>query len=290
MRHRAKGRQLSRTASHKKALLANLATSLFRHDKIVTTEAKAKELRPYAERLITLARRGDLHARRLVERRLKDRDVTHRLFKDLGPHTKDPVVQRQLRDLCAKPHLTLILVDADPLPDQVRRLAVPLKLPLPDEAELEKVVRDTYHQIKSHSLYEITCSLTKRDMEALVQTLRGLTAAEAARVVASAVHDDYALNAAYGNCVDNQDLLTDSIAGCAYTRRLFVPHNQRATTVSGFAFESPPAGGHAAELSKGEQPLDDDDDSGQREQQQRIHDEPAGFDKVNDTGHPLSLL
>src|SRR2546426_11476129 len=68
MRHRAKGRQLSRTASHKKARLANLATSLFRHDKIVTTEAKAKELRPYAERLITLARRGDLHARRLVER------------------------------------------------------------------------------------------------------------------------------------------------------------------------------------------------------------------------------
>src|SRR2546423_10439702 len=85
MRPRARGRQLSRPASHKKALLANLATSLFRHDKIVTTEAKAKELRPYAERLITLARRGDLHARRLVERRLKDREGTHRPFKDLGP-------------------------------------------------------------------------------------------------------------------------------------------------------------------------------------------------------------
>jgi large subunit ribosomal protein L17 len=84
MRHRAKGRQLSRTASHKKALLANMATSLFRHDRIQTTEAKAKELRPYAERLITLARRGDLHARRLVERKLKDREVTHRLFTELG--------------------------------------------------------------------------------------------------------------------------------------------------------------------------------------------------------------
>ncbi len=84
MRHRAKHRQLSRTASHRKALLANLATSLFRHDRIETTEAKAKELRPYAERLITLARRGDLHARRLVERRIKDRDVTHRLFVELG--------------------------------------------------------------------------------------------------------------------------------------------------------------------------------------------------------------
>src|SRR6266699_3315403 len=86
MRHRAKGRQLSRTASHKKALLANLATSLFRHDRIVTTEAKAKELRPYAERLITLARRGDLHARRLVERRLKDRDVTRTAARRLHSH------------------------------------------------------------------------------------------------------------------------------------------------------------------------------------------------------------
>jgi large subunit ribosomal protein L17 len=84
LRHRAKHRQLSRTASHRKALLANLAASLFRHDRIETTEAKAKELRPYAERLITLARRGDLHARRLVERRIKDRDVTHRLFAELG--------------------------------------------------------------------------------------------------------------------------------------------------------------------------------------------------------------
>ncbi|MGQ0702110.1 MAG: 50S ribosomal protein L17 [Gemmatimonadales bacterium] len=85
MRHRAKGRQLSRTASHRKALLRNLAASLFRHDGIVTTQAKAKELRPYAERLITLARRGDLHARRLVERRIKDREVLGRLFREIGP-------------------------------------------------------------------------------------------------------------------------------------------------------------------------------------------------------------
>lgn len=84
MRHRVKGRQLSRTASHKKAMLANMATSLFRHDRVVTTEAKAKELRPYAERLITLARRGDLHARRLVERRIKDKEVSHRLFAEIG--------------------------------------------------------------------------------------------------------------------------------------------------------------------------------------------------------------
>lgn len=84
MRHRVKGKQLSRTASHKKAMLANMATSLFLHERVVTTQAKAKELRPYAERLITLARRGDLHARRLVERRIKDKAVSQRLFAEIG--------------------------------------------------------------------------------------------------------------------------------------------------------------------------------------------------------------
>jgi large subunit ribosomal protein L17 len=85
MRHRAKGRQLSRTSSHRRALLNNMATSLFEHGRVITTEAKAKELRPFAEKLITLARRGDLHARRLVERRIKDRETLSRLFSEIGP-------------------------------------------------------------------------------------------------------------------------------------------------------------------------------------------------------------
>ncbi|HEV8197200.1 MAG TPA: 50S ribosomal protein L17 [Gemmatimonadales bacterium] len=85
MRHRAKGRQLSRTSTHRKALLRNMAASLFLHDAIVTTEAKAKELRPFAERLITLARRGDLHARRQAERKIPDREILGRLFKEIGP-------------------------------------------------------------------------------------------------------------------------------------------------------------------------------------------------------------
>ena len=84
MRHRAKGRQLSRTSTHKRALLNNMAASLFEHGRVVTTEAKAKELRPFAEKLITLARRGDLHARRLVERRIKDRDTLGKLFSEIG--------------------------------------------------------------------------------------------------------------------------------------------------------------------------------------------------------------
>jgi large subunit ribosomal protein L17 len=85
MRHRAKGRQRSRTSSHRRALLNNMATSLFEHGRVVTTEAKAKELRPFAEKLITLARRGDLHARRLVQRKIKDRETLSRLFSEIGP-------------------------------------------------------------------------------------------------------------------------------------------------------------------------------------------------------------
>ncbi len=66
-------------------MLNNMATSLFVHGRVITTEAKAKELRPFAEKLITLARRGDLHARRLVERRIKDRETLTRLFGEIGP-------------------------------------------------------------------------------------------------------------------------------------------------------------------------------------------------------------
>ncbi len=85
MRHRKKGRKLSRTASHRKATLRNMATSLFRHERIETTTAKAKELRPYAERLVSLAKRGDLHARRLAARKIADRDVLVSLFDSIGP-------------------------------------------------------------------------------------------------------------------------------------------------------------------------------------------------------------
>lgn len=85
MRHRKKGRQLSRSRSHKRAMLRNMATSLFRHERIRTTEAKAKELRPYAERLITIARSDDVHNRRRAGRHIADREVLQKLFHDIGP-------------------------------------------------------------------------------------------------------------------------------------------------------------------------------------------------------------
>ena len=80
-----KGRRMGGSAAHQQHMLANLATALFEHGKITTTEAKARRLRPYAERLITFAKRGDLHARREVLTVVTDKDVVHVLFTDIGP-------------------------------------------------------------------------------------------------------------------------------------------------------------------------------------------------------------
>jgi len=89
MRHRRDGRQLSRTAEHRRALMRNLVTELFRHERIETTEAKAKEARRLAERLITFAKRGDLHARRQVDRYVMSREVTRKLFTTIAPWYAD---------------------------------------------------------------------------------------------------------------------------------------------------------------------------------------------------------
>mgnify|MGYP002624065085 CR=1 FL=1 len=85
MRHRRSGKQLGRTAEHRRALMRNLVTELFRHERIETTEAKAKEARRLAERLITFAKRGDLHARRHVDRFVMDPAVTRKLFGTIAP-------------------------------------------------------------------------------------------------------------------------------------------------------------------------------------------------------------
>ena len=84
MRHRKGIRKLGRTGTHRRAMLRNMATALFEHERIETTAAKAKALRPYAERLITLGKRGDLHSRRLAARHIQDRDVLKKLFDDLA--------------------------------------------------------------------------------------------------------------------------------------------------------------------------------------------------------------
>jgi large subunit ribosomal protein L17 len=84
-----KGPRLGGSSSHQKALLANLATSLFEHGRIKTTEPKARALRPYAEKLITHARKGTLHNRREVMKKIRDKDVVHTLFAEIGPFFAD---------------------------------------------------------------------------------------------------------------------------------------------------------------------------------------------------------
>ena len=85
MRHGKRGRKLGRTASHKRAMLNNMATSLFDNGKVRTTLPKAKELRGVVERLISFAKRGDLHARRQVLRRIQNKVVVAKLFDEIGP-------------------------------------------------------------------------------------------------------------------------------------------------------------------------------------------------------------
>ena len=85
MRHRNQGRKLNRTASHRGALLASLAAALIKHEQIATTLPKAKELRRVTDRLITLAKRGDLHARRVAASRIRDDAMVAKLFETLGP-------------------------------------------------------------------------------------------------------------------------------------------------------------------------------------------------------------
>ncbi|MBB5352135.1 large subunit ribosomal protein L17 [Haloferula luteola] len=89
MRHRSKTVKLKRTADHRRALLANLACSLIEHGRIRTTLAKAKALRPVAEKLVTLGKRGDLHARRQAVAFLRHKDVAKKLFEEVAPLAKD---------------------------------------------------------------------------------------------------------------------------------------------------------------------------------------------------------
>jgi len=85
----SKGPRLGGSSSHQKALLANLAASLFEHGRIKTTEPKARALRPYAEKLITHAKKGTLHNRREVMKKIRDKDVVHALFAEIGPFFAD---------------------------------------------------------------------------------------------------------------------------------------------------------------------------------------------------------
>lgn len=121
MRHRNSGRKLGRTPAHRKALFANMAAALIKHEQIRTTLPKAKELRPVVERLITLGKRGGLHARRQALSRLHgDRAMAEKLFSTLAERYKDRaggytrVLQAGYRYGDAAPMAVIELVDRDP--------------------------------------------------------------------------------------------------------------------------------------------------------------------------------
>jgi large subunit ribosomal protein L17 len=120
MRHGRTGRKLGRDSSHRRALYANLACSLIEHGRIKTTEAKAKAVKPYAEKMITLGRRGDLHARRQVLSELRSQEIVHQLFADVAPRMADRpggytrIVKIGPRQGDAAEMVYLELVDFDP--------------------------------------------------------------------------------------------------------------------------------------------------------------------------------
>ena len=119
MRHRTSGRKLNRTSQHRQMLFRNLAQALIKHEQIVTTLPKAKELRPVVERLITLGKRGDLHARRMAFARLRDDAMTKKLFEVLGPRYQERqggytrVLKAGFRYGDAAPMAVIELVDRD---------------------------------------------------------------------------------------------------------------------------------------------------------------------------------
>jgi large subunit ribosomal protein L17 len=120
MRHHRIGKKLGRDSAHRKALYSNLACSLIEHERIKTTEAKAKAVKPFAEQMITLGKRGDLHARRQALAHLRSQEVVHKLFSELGPRFADRpggytrIVKVGPRQGDAAPVAYLELVDYQP--------------------------------------------------------------------------------------------------------------------------------------------------------------------------------
>ncbi len=120
MRHKMSGRKLNRTSSHRKAMFVNMTASLLRHEQIKTTKPKAKDLRSFAEKMITLGKRGDLHARRKAMSFLQDKDVVVKLFDALAERYKDRqggytrVLAAGFRYGDSAPMAVIELVDRDP--------------------------------------------------------------------------------------------------------------------------------------------------------------------------------
>ena len=141
MRHQRSGRKLGRDASHRKALYANLTGALIEHGRIKTTVAKAKEVRPIAEQMITLGRRGGVHSRRQALKFLRSQDVVHKLFSDVGPRFKDREggysrivrIGPRLGDAAEMAYLELVDFTPEAPRPRRRRVEEPVEEPVEEE-------------------------------------------------------------------------------------------------------------------------------------------------------------
>ena len=159
-----KGPRLGGSSSHQKALLANLATSLFEHGRIKTTETKARALRPYAEKLITHAKKGALHNRREVLKKIRDKDVVHTLFAEIGPFYADRaggytrIIKVEARQGDNAPMAVIELVREKTVTSEANRArraaaskkAAPAKAAASDEALAEETTpQETVEEVKA---------------------------------------------------------------------------------------------------------------------------------------------
>ena len=149
MRHRKSGVKLNRTTSHRQAMFRNMVTSLLKHDRIQTTEAKAKELRRWADHIVTLAKRGDLHARRQAMSIVREKDVVHKIFEEAqdrfgainGGYTRIVKIGRRPGDAAL---LTIVeLVSSDDLKSTPPKMAKPVVEEKPAVTKAPPVSADT---------------------------------------------------------------------------------------------------------------------------------------------------
>ncbi|MDO9068193.1 MAG: 50S ribosomal protein L17 [Deltaproteobacteria bacterium] len=170
MRHGKTGRRLGRKTSHREAMFRNMVTSLLSHEKITTTDAKAKEIRVVAERMITLGKRGDLHAMRLAASVIREKSVVTKLFSTIAPRYKDRpggytrIVKLGVRQGDAAPLSLIELVEEEMKPSKAKQVPVKTKPVVPVAAVVPEVVAATLAvaEVEAESAVEVVESGTTK--------------------------------------------------------------------------------------------------------------------------------
>ena len=195
MRHRLGGRHLGRETSHRLALYRNLVTDLLRYERITTTEAKAKEIRPMAEKIITLGRRGDLHSRRQAQKFLYDPRVVKKVFDDIGPKMADrpggylriTALEPRKGDGAKMSAIELVTyVNVAPTPRPARVTAAPSAIAPASAVAVAPVVEPEAAEAEASPIVE---EMHEEATEARVEAETSAAAAEAEEAAESAAAD-----------------------------------------------------------------------------------------------------